>query len=800
MVILENVDKSFNKNKLHVINNISLEFENNGLVAILGPSGCGKTTLLNCIGGLDKIKKGKILINNQKISSKIPQKVDKIRNLNIGYIFQDYKLIENMSVYDNVAIVLKMIGIKDKKEIKKRVEYVLDKVGMLRYKRRPANMLSGGERQRVGIARAIVKNPSIILADEPTGNLDSKNSLEVMKIIKAISKDRLVILVTHEQNLAKFYASRIIEVKDGNIVKDYKNDNVNELDYEIDNNFYLKDFKYKNNINKENLDIEIFSNNEDKIKLDIVIKNGNIYIKSNTKEKVEVVDDNSSIEFIDDHFKKIDKSEIEKLEFDFKNIINKNIKKKYSSILNPFTLIVQGFKKVFDFPMLKKILLIGFFISGMFIMYSFASILSTFNIKDEDFVSINKNYLVVDQNKLSVKDYLDYEKVSDVNYIIPGNSNITFQFKNTDYYQTSNTSFSLSGSLSDISMINSEDLILGRMPEKTQEIIVDKFTIQKALDTVAEFQMSGIIDFKDMLNKNLKLNNMDDFKIVGITDLKSPSIYANKNLFVNMLYNTNDDKAQEQTIFDYLLFKDKITLKEGKVPENDYEIIVNINNKESMPLQKEINLKINDTKLKVVGYYDSEYNYDYYFTNNNTIKYTLIENSKDLAILSSNDEEVISSFRNLNLNINKSYDYSKAKYKDQVKENNRSTILVSLIMLSISLIEMLLMIRSSFLSRIKEIGILRAIGVKKIDIYKMFYGEIFAITTLASLPGLIFMAYILKTITKVKMLSSLFLINPFTILLSVILVYLFNLVIGLIPVFNVVRKTPASILSRHDLD
>lgn len=800
MVILENVDKSFNKNKLHVINNISLEFENNGLVAILGPSGCGKTTLLNCIGGLDKIKKGKILINNQKISSKIPQKVDKIRNLNIGYIFQDYKLIENMSVYDNVAIVLKMIGIKDKKEIKKRVEYVLDKVGMLRYKRRPANMLSGGERQRVGIARAIVKNPSIILADEPTGNLDSKNSLEVMKIIKAISKDRLVILVTHEQNLAKFYASRIIEVKDGNIVKDYKNDNVNELDYEIDNNFYLKDFKYKNNINKENLDIEIFSNNEDKIKLDIVIKNGNIYIKSNTKEKVEVVDDNSSIEFIDDHFKKIDKSEIEKLEFDFKNIINKNIKKKYSSILNPFTLIVQGFKKVFDFPMLKKILLIGFFISGMFIMYSFASILSTFNIKDEDFVSINKNYLVVDQNKLSVKDYLDYEKVSSVNYILPGNSNITFQFKNTDYYQTSNTSFSLSGSLSDISMINSEDLILGRMPEKTQEIVVDKFTIQKALDKVAEFQMSGIIDFKDMLNKNLKLNNMDDFKIVGITDLKSPSIYANKNLFVNMLYNTNDDKAQEQTIFDYLLFKDKITLKEGKVPENDYEIIVNINNKESMPLQKEINLKINDTKLKVVGYYDSEYNYDYYFTNNNTIKYTLIENSKDLAILSSNDEEVISSFRNLNLNINKSYDYSKAKYKDQVKENNRSTILVSLIMLSISLIEMLLMIRSSFLSRIKEIGILRAIGVKKIDIYKMFYGEIFAITTLASLPGLIFMAYILKTITKVKMLSSLFLINPFTILLSVILVYLFNLVIGLIPVFNVVRKTPASILSRHDLD
>ena len=115
-----------------------------------------------------------------------------------------------MSVYDNVAIVLRMLGIKNKKEIEDRVLYVLDKVGMLRYKNRPASMLSGGERQRVAIARAIVKDPDIILADEPTGNLDSKNSLEIMKIIKSISEDRLVILVTHEVNLAKFYADRIL--------------------------------------------------------------------------------------------------------------------------------------------------------------------------------------------------------------------------------------------------------------------------------------------------------------------------------------------------------------------------------------------------------------------------------------------------------------------------------------------------------------------------------------------------------------------------------------------------------------
>ena len=203
MLEIKGAKKYFNrhkKNQVCAIDDTTLTLDNNGLVALLGPSGCGKTTLLNSIGGLDKLSKGSIFIDGKKISSRFSYKVDKIRNLNVGYIFQDYKLVEDLSVYDNVSIVLKMIGIKDKNEIKKRVEYVLDKVGMLRYKKRPASMLSGGERQRVGIARAIVKDPDIILADEPTGNLDSKNSLEIMKIIRSIAKDRLVILVTHEDD------------------------------------------------------------------------------------------------------------------------------------------------------------------------------------------------------------------------------------------------------------------------------------------------------------------------------------------------------------------------------------------------------------------------------------------------------------------------------------------------------------------------------------------------------------------------------------------------------------------------
>ena len=285
MIRFNKVNKYYNrhkKNEIHVINDVTVSLPSSGLVALLGESGSGKTTMLNTMGGLLNVSSGSIYIDGKKITKRLSYKVDKIRNLNIGYIFQDYKLVESMTVYDNVALSLKLIGLKDKEEIKKRVLYALDKVGMLRYKSRLVTMLSGGERQRVGIARAIVKNPKIILADEPTGNLDSKNSLEVMNIIKSISSKYLVVLVTHEEELAKFYADRIIEFSDGRIVNDYENKHNNGLNYRVENRIYLKDYKDIKNIKKDNINIDIYRDNNEKIDIKLVFKNGNIYIDSNT--------------------------------------------------------------------------------------------------------------------------------------------------------------------------------------------------------------------------------------------------------------------------------------------------------------------------------------------------------------------------------------------------------------------------------------------------------------------------------------------------------------------------------------
>ena len=814
MITIKKLNKFYNrgkKNEIHVINDTSLELPDNGLIALLGPSGCGKTTLLNTIGGLDKPNSGEIIINGKRLTRIRTSKKDQIRTLNIGYIFQDYHLIEDLTVFDNIAIVLKMIGIKDKEEIKKRVNYVLERTGMYKYRKRLVTMLSGGERQRVGIARAIVKNPEIIIADEPTGNLDSKNTIEIMNIIKSISKEKLVILVTHEKDIAYFYSSRIINLLDGKVVEDIDNSHDKTLDYRIENKIYLKDMKNHEEIKSDNLKIDFYSDEKNKLNIKIVVKNGNVYIESE-KDKVEVVDDDSTIELINDSYKKIDKETYEKYKFDFNNIINKDIKLKYSSIFNIFTLLKSGFAKLKSYSILKKILLGGFFVSSMFVLYSVCNIAGILEIKEEKFVTHNRNYVMVKMNTVDKDKYLEYKKLDNTIYMLPTTSDVSFKIKYNFYYQTYDATDALAGSLSSINMIKEKDLIYGHMPENEYEIVVDKMSIDKMFQR-ANAKQAGIYTVDGLLNLTAEIDNMKSFKIVGITDLKSPSIYVNDKLFINILSNTTvyneyydygyydvsiPDFSTDEKLLDYSLVDD-LTIKKGKLPENDYEVIVNINNSYQYPLNKEIEIKVNNKKLKVVGYYEHK-SINNFLVNENTVEYKLLDTNKDVIMYPKDKTKALNYFKENKINATDIYNNDKMAYLKDREESVKSTSLVAIIILVVSLVEIYLMIRSSFLSRIKEVGILRAIGLKKKDVYKMFLGEILAITLTASTLGLVIMGYIVKGLTELPLIKENYIFSWYTVLISILIVYVFNIVIGLLPVFRTMRKTPAQILSRIDAD
>lgn len=240
MLKLENVTKNYEvgKQTTPVLKGISVRFRRNEFVSILGQSGCGKTTLLNLIGGLDRATSGEIFIDGVSTKDYDNADWDTYRNRRIGLVFQSYNLIPHLSVLKNVELSLIISGVK-KEERKARALEVLDKVGLKDQAKKKPSQLSGGQMQRVAIARALVNNPEIILADEPTGALDSRSGKEVMELLAEVAKERLVIMVTHNESLANEYSTRIVKMEDGILVDD--TDPFVLYDSDVDGNAIKKD-------------------------------------------------------------------------------------------------------------------------------------------------------------------------------------------------------------------------------------------------------------------------------------------------------------------------------------------------------------------------------------------------------------------------------------------------------------------------------------------------------------------------------------------------------------------------------
>ena len=221
MLQIKNISKKYKTGELIQIalNDVSLNFRENEFVSILGPSGSGKTTLLNIVGGLDRYDKGDLIINNVSTKDYKDRDWDSYRNHTVGFVFQSYNLIPHQTVLSNVELALTIGGIS-KKERTKRALDALEKVGLREQAHKRPNQMSGGQMQRVAIARALVNNPNILLADEPTGALDTETSVQVMELLKEVAKDRLVIMVTHNPELAETYSTRIVKLRDGKVIDD----------------------------------------------------------------------------------------------------------------------------------------------------------------------------------------------------------------------------------------------------------------------------------------------------------------------------------------------------------------------------------------------------------------------------------------------------------------------------------------------------------------------------------------------------------------------------------------------------
>lgn len=775
MLKLKNIKKSYKTGDFvqKALDNVSITFRKSEFVSVLGPSGSGKTTLLNVVGGLDNYDSGDLIINGKSTKNFKDRNWDAYRNVCVGFVFQNYNLIGHISVLANVEMSLTLSGINLKTRRKKAKE-ALKKVGLLDHANKRPNQLSGGQMQRVAIARALVNDPDIILADEPTGALDSKTSVQIMDLIKEISKDKLVIMVTHNADLASRYSSRIVELKDGKIVSD--SNPINEKD----------DLSKKFNIKKTAMGFLTA------LKLSL----NNIYTK---KGRTFLTAFASSIGIIGIA-----------LILSISNGFDKQIDNYESSTLTSFPIGVSPSVSTMsedDLVDNKKSFTGGYEYPKENVLYPYSSEENSrvhVNNIDEEYVNYVKElnpdllsaisyYRITNFNLLSS----DGNEVKDASSKVVNLSSLPDDFGNKNSYLKKNY-----------------DLLAGSFPTSIYDVVlmVDKKNrIDKSLlDVLFINQDKDKVDFNEVLGKELKLVSNDDYyeKVTGEMFFKKDmdkTLYDNANnktlRVVGIVRGKKDNKLA--SIMDAMQesMGNNPTSKIGYSNELINWMVENNKQSEIVNAQK--------TASGVVA------------MGNVSFEQAGITREQALSMLGYNDVPLMINIYTKNFDDKdevKKYldDYNKGKnekdkiiytdYAEEISSLSSSIMdgitIVLVAFSSISLVVSSIMIGIityiSVLERTKEIGILRSLGARKKDITRVFNAETLIIGIISGLIGLLIARLLLYPVNNVLYnltdLKNIGILNPVHALILMLVSVLLTLIGGFIPAKIASKKDPVDAL------
>lgn len=811
MIRINNVNKYFNKNKkneIHVINDTTLEFPKSGLISLLGQSGSGKTTLLNALSGLDSIDSGSLYINDVDLSKSKSKKWDKVRSENIGYIFQNYYLLETETVYYNIEMVLNLIGIFNSEEVRYKVDYTLNAVGMLRFKNKLASDLSGGQKQRVAIARALVKNPEVIIADEPTGNLDSKNSVEVLKIIKEISKDKLVVLVTHNEELAYKYSDRIISLSDGRIVNDNSNVSSNSNVTYIDDNIYLKDLnhnKYKN--------INIYSSEDiNDIEFTLVKEGNNFYLKSNQNITVNIINEYSNVKLIDSKQEDMIDTNLTTTSFNTNELDKISYEKENKKLLGKKELLIKHFTSFKKVKKKKKVR--NFLQNVILIALGFTFSLGIFIVLSNLFVSSSN--VGVNKNSFTVRPSHDLNEVFKDDYNI-----IPFGFKYNDrygYYYSKDDSPKASIGFNTTTQAMSIEIpylpleLINETLENEFDIVIDESILKKKSEYRDMLRAIGFLTNDHLIGEYVEIrvgfkNSYRKVRIGKTVNTGNEAIYIPKELryqlemedsflidayFDTNILNSNLYKHGNVTYFTDELLKGYTPVVVSNNVDIDYLRIL-LNN-EKVQIVGTVDYIEHDNTIYTSNLYITEEDFVNKFMNSNY--YT--DYGKDISSFSfsvlSNLDTYIKNYPQLS-------NYSKVK--ERISEDQVTNLLASIIYIGGSLLLVALImyfiVKSTLTSRIKEVSIIRSLGASKVEVKNMFFVDTLILITKTSLIGILIS--IIVVAQNSDMLGSVIAlrVNPIFIIIVVIATYVLNLFVSMLPISKLLRKTPAQMLTHSDI-
>lgn len=807
MIKVNNLNKYYNKgrkNEQHVLNNINLEFENTGLVCILGESGSGKTTLLNTIGGLDDFADGTLQINDTILKSYKQKLIEPVRNNHFGYIFQNYYLLKDYSVNYNVKIALNRYNLSEK-EKDKRTKYILDMLGIGKYKNKPVSKLSGGQQQRVSIARALVKAPDIILADEPTGNLDEENTLRTMAILKKISKECLVLLVTHEKRIARFFGDRIIEIRDGKIIRDEKN-TTSSYERSDDSNIYLKEFEL-DSIEDSYSKFNIYHKNNEApptINMNMVWKNGKLYIQNIMEYDIIFEGEENGVQILDTERPGLEMDEVENLQYDLTRLPSKgNAKLPFHEIwhIAMSNIHLMGKKQVFI-----TIILIT---AAIMLSITTAKFTNMVSINKEKIVSTDSHYVKADFNNISVFNHKDQLQV------------LEFAWKYLDNNIYGSTFFSpdsrlyimgdgfkqieaLRQPINNICYVSSEhlketSLIYGTMPKKRNEAVIDLQVIKNLMAS------KGIVssNYKtpaDFIGATLKTSKYSLKLIVtGISDNHEPSLYCSQNILLEF-----PQKSYKIASLNELKAEDSENYSNIKLADN--EILIREGLYNSLKLNKNSEYTFgDDTKhiYNIAGTFSDGIGTDYVLSDRGclNIRDIMIYEYKTCMIYTDNSRSAIEGLKGIkdasmgvfkiNLTIPNKEEIK--AYQKANKVDNKASSLITIVVVTISIIIVYFTIKSNAISRSEELTVYNLLGISKKSILKSYIIEITLLTSYTSLPAVIVTSGVIKFIGSIPSLGINMLFPWWSVLILLASIYIVHTIISIMPVYRILSKPPATL-------
>ncbi len=759
MLEIRNIKKSYKTGTFiqHALKDVSISFRPNEFVAILGPSGSGKTTLLNIIGGLDRYDSGDLVINGKSTKKFSDSNWDSYRNNCVGFIFQSYNLINHLNILENVEMSLTLSGVSKKVRKQKALD-ALKQVGLINHAYKKPNQLSGGQMQRVAIARALVNEPDIILADEPTGALDSTTSVQIMELIKEIAKDKLVIMVTHNKELAYDYANRIIELKDGELINDtnpheqIKNNQEYKIRKTAMSFFSALSLSFKNiETKKGRTFLTAFASSIGIIGIALILSlsNGfNIEVEKFEKDAL------SSLPImISEQTVEMDEDSLAKMRDSFK--IDNN-----------------------SYPSEEVIYI------------------------QKDMVEDTTHTNIINQEFIDYIEKINPKYVSGISYMRLVSINALSKAK--DGYKIIDNSYlttlpkSLDEKQNDV-VEDNYDLLKGKFATNKDEVVLavdSKNRVNEKLLEMLGFDLSkDNFTFDEILNKEIKVVLNDDWYIDNnnyfIPNFNYEELYNNKNnltlKIVGIIRGKEDAKlvsassgiAYTESLIDYIVennSKSKIVLKQKEVDyniltgeqfreEKDKDTVLSYLGNDNLPILVNIFPRNFDSKDEIIKYLD-----DYNETKLEEDKLLYTDMASLISSLSGSIMDAITIV----------------------------LIAFSSISLVVSCIMIGIITYISVLERTKEIGILRAMGARRKDITRVFNAETIIIGLCSGLLGitiariLVFPANII--IYNATGLDNVAKMNPLHALLLLIISMLLTVLGGLIPAKVASRKNPVEAL------